>query len=189
MDNHEARNELPKHMPVEMAVAPDRKPYEHTHIIHTSSSGQNDHNKLAQHSLSPEKLGVVGYVKDVAGFVKDVVDDRREKKALVASRRRNSSSASSSESNARTTSSNQTIDVPVADIPDEKQRRRSSAEHHHHNTAFADAVTSLFPGVSSIGDVNEHGGCTHADELRSQMMHVNDQQETSMMNGGGRKLL
>lgn len=185
-------------MPVEMAIAPDQKPYEHTHIIHTSSKRQ-DHNKLSQHSLSPEKLGVVGYVKDVAGFVKDVVDDRREKKALAAAssskgattqqggRRRNSIDAPPATT---VTDKNQksTIDVPVADVVDEKQRRRSSAEQQ--STAFADVVTGLFPGVSSIGDVNAHG-CTHADELRSEMMHVNER-EAAMLNGtgpGSRKLL
>ncbi|GAA5797848.1 hypothetical protein HPULCUR_003244 [Helicostylum pulchrum] len=142
-------SDIPKHIPVDIAVAPENKPYERKHVIHTSSPQQQE-NKLAQHSLSPEKLGVVGYVKDVAGFIKDVVKERRH--------RRNS--ASSIENNKE---------------EQEKPRRRSSAEQHH-PTAFSDAVTGLFPGVNTIGDVNA-SGCTHADELRSQMMHINNDQQ------------
>jgi hypothetical protein len=155
-----------------MAIAPDRKPYEHTHVIHTSNN-QNSNNRLAQHSLSPEKLGVVGYVKDVAGFVKDVVHERQEKRAIA--RRNSASSITTSEKNNDTT-------VPIAEVADDaRERRRSSAEHQiksqqQQSTPFADAVTGLFPGVNTIGDVNA-AGCTHADELRGQMMHVNDRQQ------------
>ncbi|KAG2229675.1 hypothetical protein INT48_007774 [Thamnidium elegans] len=146
-----------------MAVAPENKPYERKHVIRTSSP-QHHENKLAQHSLSPEKLGVVGYVKDVAGFVKDVVEERRHRR----------SSASSIENNKEE-------EEEEEKIRQEKPRRRSSAEQHH-PTAFSDAVTGLFPGVSTIGDVNA-SGCTHADELRSQMMHINnDQQHDSNRN-------
>ncbi len=167
--NSETKEQLPKHLPVDMAIAPDRKPYEHTHVIHTKST-QNNSNKLAQHSLSPEKLGVVGYVKDVAGFVKDVVHDRQEKRAIA---RR--SSASSIENN----NSKSDLVVPIAEVADDRERRRSSAEHHlKQSTPFADAVTGLFPGVNTIGDVNA-AGCTHADDLRNQMMHVNEQQHES----------
>ncbi|KAF1798575.1 hypothetical protein V8B55DRAFT_1524444 [Mucor lusitanicus] len=169
----EQRNELPKHMPVDMALAPDQKPYEHTHVIHTSKPASEE-NRLAQHSLSPEKLGVVGYVKDVAGFVKDVVHERR-------SARRSSASSVTSAS-----------DKPLieqetaAGTGEEKQRRRSSAEHvlqqqqkeqqqqQQHPTGLAGAVTGLFPGV---GNSNENAaGCTHADDLRNQMMHINSEE-------------
>lgn len=145
-------SDIPKHIPVDMAIAPENKPYERKHVIHTNSP-QQQKNKLAQHSLSPEKLGVVGYVKDVAGFVKDAVEEHRH--------RRNS--ASSIENN--------------KEEEQEKPRRRSSAEQHQqHPTAFSDAITGLFPGVNTIGDVNA-SGCTHADELRSQMMHINNDQQ------------
>ncbi|KAK4515551.1 ER-derived vesicles protein erv29 [Mucor velutinosus] len=172
----EQRNELPKHMPVDMALAPDQKPYEHTHVIHTSKP-TSEENRLAQHSLSPEKLGVVGYVKDVAGFVKDVVHERR-------SARRSSASSVTSAS-----------DKPLieqetaAGTGEEKQRRRSSAEHvlqqqqkeqqqqkqqQQHPSGLAGAVTGLFPGV---GNSNENAaGCTHADDLRNQMMHINSEE-------------
>ena len=166
--NANTTNDLPKHMPVDMALAPEQKPYARTHVVHTGNKPPStEQNKLAQHILSPEKLGLVGYVKDVAGFVKDVVQERR-------------SSASS------VTEQHKTITQDV--VPEgEKPRRRSSAEHREakqQGTPFAEAVTGLFPGVNSIGDANA-AGCTHADELRSQMMHVNDnhQHET------GRKLL
>lgn len=179
--NNETQDQLPKHLPVDMAIAPDQKPYQHTHVIHTSgTSPQSNENKLAQHSLSPEKLGVVGYVKDVAGFVKDAVQERRDKKALA--RRSSASSASSIEKQ-------QQQDAAAA-VVDEKERRKSSAEHHLPATKapsspFAEAITGLFPGVSSIGDVNA-AGCTHADELRNQMMQVNEQQQ---QHENGRKLL
>lgn len=155
-------SELPKHMPVDMAIAPDQKPYNHTYIIHTPKDEQQQ-NKLAQHSLSPEKLGVVGYVKDVAGFVKDVVNDRREKRQHKQQEqqqieRRNSDSSVHS-ANA---------------IEDNNAPRRNSTNSNPHNTPFIDAVTGLFPGVNTAATA---GGCTHADELRNQMMQVNEQQE------------
>ncbi|GAN09844.1 hypothetical protein MAM1_0297c09377 [Mucor ambiguus] len=171
----EQRNELPKHMPVDMALAPDQKPYEHTHVIHTSKS-TSEENKLAQHSLSPEKLGVVGYVKDVAGFVKDVVHERR-------SARRSSASSITSASEKPLIEQE-----TAAGTGEEKQRRRSSAEHvlqqqqkeqqqqRQPPTGLAGAVTGLFPGV---GTSNENAaGCTHADDLRSQMMHINNEENS-----------
>lgn len=143
----ENRNNLPKHMPIDMAYAPEQKPYDRARVIHV----EEEENKLARHSLSPEKLGLVGYVKDVAGFVKDAVQERR---------RHRSNSVSSVE---------QPQETPVEEQP---KPRHQSLESHH-NSAFSEAVTGLFPGVNTIGDVNA-SGCTHADELRNQMMHVND---------------
>jgi hypothetical protein len=147
-------NEIPKHMPVDMAIAPDQKPYKHTYVIRTNTP--QEPNKLAQHSLSPEKLGVVGYVRDVAGFVKDVVSDRREKKHQQQIERRNSTSSVNS--------------VPEEPAKLEQQQQQQSQQQPRRNS-FADVVTGLFPGVSTTT------GCTHADELRSQMMQVNEQQE------------
>lgn len=147
--NSENRNNLPKHVPIDMAYAPEQKPYDRTRVIHTNH--EEEENKLSQHSLSPEKLGLVGYVKDVAGFVKDAVHERR---------RHRSNSVSSIE------------DKQEAPKVEEKPRRRSLEVTTPHS-AFSDAVTGLFPGVNTIGDVNA-AGCTHADDLRNQMMHIND---------------
>lgn len=184
MDNT-VKEDLPKHMSVDMAIAPDQKPYEHTHVIHTQR-GEEQQNKLAQHSLSPEKLGVVGYVKDVAGFVKDVVEDRRQKRATARRRR----SVGSITDSSRESEEEQTT-----------ERRRSSAEHHqtiqqlqqqHQQqqqqqqeapsspTRLADAVTGLFPGVGNSNH-DAPAGCTHADELRNQMMHINEQNDSSKL--------
>ncbi|KAL9544207.1 hypothetical protein PS6_008879 [Mucor atramentarius] len=157
----EQQNELPKHMPVDMALAPDQKPYEHTHVIHTAKP-TSDENKLAQHS----------YVKDVAGFVKDVVQERR-------SARRNSASSITSASD------KPLIEQETAAAGEEKQRRRSSAEHvlqeqrkeqqqQQHPSRLADAVTGLFPGVGNSSE--NAAGCTHADDLRNQMMHINSEE-------------
>lgn len=170
MEQQNQHNELPKHMPVDMAFAPDQKPYEHAHVIHTSKAA-SDENRLAQHSLSPEKLGVVGYVKDVAGFVKDVVHERRENRA-----RRSSASSVTSASDKPLIEQ----ETATAGKGEEKQRRRSSAEivlqqqkEEQHPTRLADALTGLFPGV---GNSNENAaGCTHADDLRNQMMHINNE--------------
>jgi hypothetical protein len=170
MDNT-VKQDLPKHMPVDMALVPDQRPYEHTHVIHTQRSEEH-HNKLAQHSLSPEKLGVVGYVKDVAGFVKDVVEDHRQKKA-VATRRSSAGSVT---------------DKPrQSEEQEATERRRSSAEHlpaiqqevAASPTRLADAITGLFPGVGNNNNNNNDAatGCTHADDLRNQMMHINEHSE------------
>ncbi|KAI8874906.1 hypothetical protein K501DRAFT_289590 [Backusella circina FSU 941] len=167
MDKYQS--EIPDHLPVDMAIAPDTRPYEHTHLHHArqrQEEGQT--NKLAQHSLSPEKLGVVGYVKDVAGFVKDAVQGRREQKRL----QRRSSASSTEEASQRT---------------EHNVRRKSSAEHitttaattgstKNERTPFAEAVTGLFPGVGENGP-----GCTHADELRNQMKHINDEHSNKLL--------
>jgi hypothetical protein len=163
MDNT-VKEDLPKHMSVDMALAPDQKPYEHTHVIHTQRSEEHQ-NKLAQHSLSPEKLGVVGYVKDVAGFIKDAVEDRHRKKTT------------------RRSSAGSVTDTPRQSEEESRERRRSSAEHlpvtqqpaeAPSPTRLADAITGLFPGVVN-NNSDATVGCTHADELRNQMMHVNEQ--------------
>ncbi|CEP19316.1 hypothetical protein [Parasitella parasitica] len=178
MEQQNQQNELPKHMPIDMALAPDQTPYEHTHVIHTTKASQNENNRLAQHSLSPEKLGLVGYVKDVAGFVKDVVHERREQRA-----RRSSTSSITS------TSDKPLIEQEAATTGEEKQRRRSSAEHviqqHQHQqeqqqpTRLAGAVTGLFPGV---GNSNENAaGCTHADDLRDQMRQINSEDNRKLL--------
>ncbi|KAI9478850.1 MAG: hypothetical protein EXX96DRAFT_483352 [Benjaminiella poitrasii] len=159
MDN----NELPKHMPVDMAFAPDQKPYDHARAIHATKRS-TDENRLAQHSLSPEKLGVVGYVKDVAGFVKDVVHERREKKSLA--RRNSTSSTGSVERRRRPRRSS-------SSVAEDRIRQQQPQQH----SLLADAVTGLFPGISH-NDV----GCTHAEELRHQMMHINEQHENSIHN-------
>ncbi|KAG2208107.1 hypothetical protein INT47_010469 [Mucor saturninus] len=152
--NSEDKSNLPKHMPIDMAYAPEQNPYGRTRVIHTPPNGDEEQHKLAQHSLSPEKLGLVGYVKDVAGFVKDAVQERRR-----------SNSVSSIEDKQESPKSTE-----------EKPRRRSlqpPQPPQQQHSAFSDAVTGLFPGVHTIGDVNA-SGCTHADELRNQMMHVHD---------------
>ncbi|KAI8986514.1 hypothetical protein BDB01DRAFT_612315 [Pilobolus umbonatus] len=146
-------DELPQHIPIDMAVAPDKKPYSHTHVIHTNTEKKS---KLAQHSLSPEKLGVVGYVKDVAGFIKDAIEERQEKRKSVG--RRNSLSS---------------IQVSEDTRPEERERRRSSSEVQ--DRTLSDAVTGLFPGVAGMHD-STHVGCTHADDLRDQMMRMNEQE-------------
>nr|XP_051381804.1 uncharacterized protein BX663DRAFT_512519 [Cokeromyces recurvatus]KAI7901819.1 hypothetical protein BX663DRAFT_512519 [Cokeromyces recurvatus] len=169
MDNYQQDELLPNHMPVDMAFVPDLKPYEHTHVIHTNHEQSVDENKLAKHSLSPEKLGVVGYIKDVAGFVKDVVHERRERKTTIA--RRNSTSSISSTTERRSSS-------PFNEEDKERvQRRRSSSvEQQTPSSPLADAVTSLFPGVVQTNTTTTHTtGCTHAEELRNQMMQMNEQ--------------
>ncbi|KAG1442575.1 hypothetical protein G6F56_011006 [Rhizopus delemar] len=70
-------NDIPQHIPVQTAMAPDNKPYQQSHLILTPPQ---QHHRVSQHSLSPEKLGLVGYVKDVAGFVKDVVYEHQLRK-------------------------------------------------------------------------------------------------------------
>ncbi|OBZ87937.1 hypothetical protein A0J61_04018 [Choanephora cucurbitarum] len=162
-------SELPGHVPVDMALAPDRKPYNHTHVIHTPHV-QSDH-KVAQHSLSPEKLGLVGYVKDVAGFVKDVMHEQREKKQLA--RRSSTTSIEEQQQQERRRSS----DVSTSMSMDAVQPTAIASSAPTSPTPLAGAVSALFPGVSETNVVN----CTHADDLRNQMMHANDHEHQKLL--------
>ncbi|KAI8358560.1 hypothetical protein BD560DRAFT_335081 [Blakeslea trispora] len=162
-------SELPGHMPVDMALAPNQKPYNHTHVVHTPHV-QKDH-KASQHSLSPEKLGLVGYVKDVAGFVKDVVYEQREKKQLA--RRSSSTSIEEQQQQERRRSSAVSTNMPM----DAVQPTAMASSAPASPTPLAGAVSALFPGVSEANTVS----CTHADDLRNQMMHANDHEHQKLL--------
>ncbi|KAI9012567.1 hypothetical protein CLU79DRAFT_709175 [Phycomyces nitens] len=143
---------LPEHIPIDMAMAPQVDPYKQTHKIQSPNIDQSSHD-LSQHSLSPEKLGVAGYVKDVAGFVKDAayqvfehVEHGKDKKGTLESPTSVSSSPKS---------------VPILPVAHSHQEQSS---HTQARSPLAEAVTSLFPGI------DEHGhGCEHAESLRREM--------------------
>lgn len=146
--------DIPQHIPVQAAVAPEQKPYQQKHIVRTPSISPpppKSERRISQHSLSPEKLGVVGYVKDVAGFVKDVVQDRKEKK----NHKETGEKLIEGHEEERKT--------PRSPSPEPAQQQ----QQQHKSTPLAEAVTGLFP--------IDHG-CIHADDLRQQMMQVNEQE-------------
>lgn len=169
MDKYQS--EIPDHLPVEMAVAPDTRPYEHTHLHRAHHQQEEQTSKLAQHSLSPEKLGVVGYVKDVAGFVKDAVQERREHRRLRRSSASSTEETERIENNPRRKSSAEHITISAATTGSTKTQIATNER-----TPFAEAVTGLFPGVGENGP-----GCTHADELRSQMKHIHDEHSNKLL--------
>ncbi|KAI8971558.1 hypothetical protein BDF20DRAFT_915357 [Mycotypha africana] len=183
-NTHHHPPDLPEHLPIDMAYAPNQKPFSKrppTHAQPTNDPHEHQ-NRLAQHSLSPEKLGVVGYVKDVAGFVKDVVKDRKSKRGVVG--RRNSESSVSSTDNNLMTAADEPNTAAVTTTTTTSRPRHSSVGEHEirqnqrSSSPFAEAITGLFPGVSARHDTNEPSkGCTHADELRSQAMHMNEQNQ------------
>lgn len=140
--------DIPQHIPVQTAIAPEKKPYQQTHVIHTPHPQEEQENRTGQHSLSPEKLGVVGYVKDVAGFVKDVVHERQEKK----NKEKRRSSLAHEEQEQQHEHEQQHEQEQYKEIKQRQERQQSP---------LAEVVTGLFP--------IDHG-CIHADELRQQMM-------------------
>lgn len=156
---------IPEHLPVQMALAPEQKPYSHTHVIRRqdmqSEQDRHAHN-LSKHSLSPEQLGVVGYVKDVAGFVKDAVQEAKDKRCR--------SIAQTSEQHEAdiTTQQQQQQQQPAAihSIQQANETLGTSPPSDRSRSPLAEVVTGLFPGL----DPNAHG-CTHADEIRHQLPH------------------
>lgn len=160
--NDNSQDNIPEHLPVPMALAPEQKPYSHTHVIRRKDVAANVEDKqhahnLSKHSLSPEHLGVVGYVKDVAGFVKDAVQEAKDK------RRR---SSQSSEQQAETNShAPQTQPAAIQSIQQANEILGTSPSDRS-RSPLAEAVTGLFPGL----DPNAHS-CTHADEIRHQLPH------------------
>ncbi|KAI9301880.1 hypothetical protein BJ944DRAFT_270810 [Cunninghamella echinulata] len=155
--------ELPKHIPIDMGIAPAKQPYEH-HTLHTNDQQQqqqeNELSHLSRHSLSPEKLGVVGYVKDVAGFVKDAVHDvkqqRQTKKSIHEKEKEDYQHHPQDQEQQHPPTSPQPI-------PDNHPTQ--------HSTPLADAVTSLFPGIgNSPNHASTSPPCTHAEALRENMM-------------------
>ncbi|KAH8548068.1 hypothetical protein BGW37DRAFT_431486 [Umbelopsis sp. PMI_123] len=155
---------IPSHIPVDMAVAPEHDTLSRHHIVRappTSTQG-----KRHQHTLSPEKLGVVGYVKDVAGFVTDYVHDTRE-------RRRKSKDTASPEQHPAVTEPRS----PTQES-DKQIGRRSSTQETSEDEAvqqpkspLAHAVGQLFPGIHAS---DQDHSCVHADEIRSEMMRTQD---------------
>ncbi|KAI7878494.1 hypothetical protein K492DRAFT_170762, partial [Lichtheimia hyalospora FSU 10163] len=127
-DNDQSNDDImPEHLPVEMALAPEQKPYDHTHTIPREdlmTQEEKDRRKLASHSLSPEQLGVVGYVKDVAGFVKDAVKEARDKRAVQ--RRRSSEPSAAVAATPASPSQRSSTEVPPPASPSQQQQRTSS---------------------------------------------------------------
>ncbi|RUP49270.1 hypothetical protein BC936DRAFT_142906 [Jimgerdemannia flammicorona] len=77
-DNHtEATDILSTHVPANDVFVPTKKPSSRRHTINLPPTSETYH--LHEHSLSPEKLGIVGYVKDVGNFIKDVAHDLTDK--------------------------------------------------------------------------------------------------------------
>ncbi|KAF7725101.1 hypothetical protein EC973_000427 [Apophysomyces ossiformis] len=140
---------FPEHIPVDMALAPQQHPFGQTHKIRPQHI-EEDQRHVSRHSLSPEKLGVVGYVKDVAGFVKDAVYEARDR---TSTKRR--SSQEEKERQERASS---------APLPEQQSK---PAEPERARSPLVEAVTGLFPG---IGDPHAAVKCTHTEELRNDMV-------------------
>lgn len=170
-DNDQANDDImPEHLPVQMALAPEQRPYDHTHTIPREdlmTQEEKDRRKLASHSLSPEQLGVVGYVKDVAGFVKDAVKEARDKRAVQQRRRSSEPAAAVAPASPSQRSSTEAPPSPAATPSQQQQQQQQSP------SALAEAVTGLFPGL----DPHAHG-CSHADELRHELMQSNSRESS-----------
>lgn len=78
---------LSVHIPHNNSLAPIRKPALQNHTValpHPDPLSKEPHHAY-NHTLSPEKLGLVGYVKDVGGFVRDLAHDLRDKARNIQS--------------------------------------------------------------------------------------------------------
>ncbi|KAG0169953.1 hypothetical protein DFQ28_007092 [Apophysomyces sp. BC1034] len=140
---------FPDRITMDMALAPQQHPFGQTHKIRPHNIEEDQHH-VSQHSLSPEKLGVVGYVRDVAGFVKDVVHEARDRKSKIR----------------RSSQDEEETPVRAASAPPPEQTSKP-IETERARSPLVEAVTSLFPGV---GDPNAAVKCTHTEELRNDMM-------------------
>ncbi|SAL95750.1 hypothetical protein [Absidia glauca] len=173
-------NDLPEHIPVDMAAVPNAHPYKPTNKHIPQRQPSPTHHQHGQHSLSPEQLGVVGYVRDVAGFVKDTVNDIREDR-----QRRRSSDAAAAAAQIEDEAGNKTPkqeDVVTTSPP-------PSAHQQLASSPLANVVTGLFPGISGSGQQQQQQSlhttgspppCTHADalrqDLREQLQHSSDKE-------------
>ncbi|ORX60716.1 hypothetical protein DM01DRAFT_1332838 [Hesseltinella vesiculosa] len=154
-----------------MGLAPDPDPY--IRQQKALKSGQ-ERTHMADHSLSPEKLGVVGYVKDVAGFVRDTIHDIRDQRQqkhqdkAIQDRR-------TSVDNEKSTS------PPPQDITHAQGKDIPAKVSKTASTPLADMVTGMFPGISQ----SSPPGCTHADALRhdlsDQMNKLHGSKESRLM--------
>jgi len=166
---------VPSHIPIDMAIAPEHDTLSRHHIVKAPPTSTQ--NKRHQHTLSPEKLGVVGYVKDVAGFVSDYMQDSRE-------RRRQSKDASAAEQQQRSI----TDSTSPSPESDKNVERRSSTQETSEEevvqkpkSPLAHAVGQLFPGLHPS---EQDHPCVHVDEIRSEMMRTQD-----TLREGGRGLV
>ncbi|KAI9319031.1 hypothetical protein BX666DRAFT_1922424 [Dichotomocladium elegans] len=162
---HLEESQLPEHLPPQMALAPEQRPYDHPHVIRPEEEdddGDNEEKRhrrnMASHSLSPEHLGVAGYIKDVAGFVKDAYQTARDRTAAKQRARRASQDASQERQHLSQSSD-------VSSRPVAPPSSSSSSSPPRSSSPLAEAVTGLFPGLDPHAQA-----CSHADELRHDLM-------------------
>ncbi|CAO3598260.1 unnamed protein product [Absidia cylindrospora] len=164
-------------------------PYEHHSVYPPKQPQQPQQQQHHQHILSPEQLGVVGYVKDVAGFVKDTVQDIRENRQ----RRRSSSEEANRQrqvenSTEQTEATSTTTPQSVSPPPPAQQQLASSS--------LATIATGMFPGISGSGQQQQQQQqqqlplgtsppCTHAEalrqDLREQLQHSSSEKEHRLL--------
>ncbi|KAG2225451.1 hypothetical protein INT45_010087 [Circinella minor] len=169
--NSNNNQEIPEHLPAQMALAPEQRPYENSPSVNQKDFEQTSHN-IANHSLSPGELGIVGYVKDVACFVKDAVQERRMNKKTTNNKSPSSSLSTSPPTEDHHHRKRGSIEGSSATNNDTR-RLSSSPGEHREPTPLAEAITNLFPGI----DPNR-AGCTHADELRHDLMRTHSREST-----------
>lgn len=170
MGSPPSTQDIPDHIPVDAALAPEQRPFEHTRKLRREDLAKEETgSRLAKHSLSPEQLGVVGYVKDVAGFVKDAVHEARERK----NHQRQLSDEEAEQQRQKHHPAGATP-IPRATQNQADDRMSSQSPSSASKSPLAEAVTGLFPGLDPHGSPS----CTHADELRSELRHSTHQMES-----------
>ncbi|KAI8069673.1 hypothetical protein BC940DRAFT_297256 [Gongronella butleri] len=178
-------DDIPKHIPVDAGLAPDQDPYRPRKQHADDRPSERTH--MSDHSLSPEKLGVAGYVRDVAGFVRDAVhdihDQRQQKKHDKSvthgdqdqlSDDRSPRNNDATVATGSTSSTAEPIPTAGATVQAHANATTDTADKNAtspHGSPLADVVTSMFPGISP----SNTPGCTHADALRHDMMDQMDQ--------------
>ncbi|ORZ17861.1 hypothetical protein BCR42DRAFT_490547 [Absidia repens] len=181
--NTTSSDDLPQHIPVDMGMAPRAHPYEH-HSVYPPKQQQQQQHQHHQHSLSPEQLGVVGYVKDVAGFVKDTVQDIRENR-----QRRRSSSVEANQHRQRQLDDSSEVQQPEATTTPQNVSPPPPAQQQLASSPLATIATGMFPGISGSGQQQQQQQqplgtsppCTHAEalrqDLREQLQHSSSEKE------------
>ena len=171
--NTNNNQEIPEHLPAQMALAPEQRPYEDSLSVDQKDFEQSSHHiSNHNHSLSPEQLGIVGYVKDVACFVKDTVQERRMNKKTTDNKSPSSTLPTSPSTEQHYHRNRGSVEGSSGANNDARSLSSSPGERRE-PTPLAEAVTNLFPAI----DPNR-ASCTHGDELRHDLMQTHSREST-----------
>ncbi|RUS17093.1 hypothetical protein BC937DRAFT_90435 [Endogone sp. FLAS-F59071] len=193
---------LSVHIPHNNSLAPVGKPALQTHTVtlpHPNPVSEEPH-RAHNHTLSPEKLGLAGYVKDVGGFVKDLAHDLRDKArnfqsldsmehppiwlpadeemgvfwevdTILGGEQKKEGKAAESNQAPQGTTAESAIDQSTTTTPQDASQYPITSTDTHKKSFIVEAATKLFPHLQGVNPPVKPN-----DERERRSLHPEDHQ-------------